>query len=213
MRLRICRRLPVILTLMFMIVAACFPASAEDQASSDILIVYFSRHGVSEGSFDTDTDAVSSARLTVGNTETLARIIQTQTGGDLYQIRTVMTYPKDFDEAHEVARGQLNRDERPELMDRIENLESYTTIFLCYPNWWSELPMPVRTFLDSCDLSGKTILPLCVSKGGGFGKTLETLYALLPEANLLEGLNVPEAELDTAENIIAQWISEQMGGN
>ena len=73
--------------------------------------------------------------------------------------------------------------------------------------------MPVRTFLDSCDLSGKTILPLCVSKGGGFGKTLEKLAAILPEANLLEGLNVPEAELDTAENIIAQWISEQMGGN
>ena len=57
------------------------------------------------------------------------------------------------------------------------------------------------------------ILPLCVSRGGGFGKTLEKLAAILPEANLLEGLNIPEAELDTAEKKMTQWISEQTGGN
>ena len=48
---------------------------------------------------------------------------------------------------------------RPELASRLENLQRYDTIFLGYPIWNADLPMPVYTFLETYDLSGKTIVP------------------------------------------------------
>jgi flavodoxin len=86
-------------------------------------------------------------------------MIQKKTGGDLFHIETVTAYPKDYTETTEVAKDELRSKARPKLTGRVENMGAYDFIFPGYPNWWGTSPMAVFTFLESYDLSGKTIVP------------------------------------------------------
>ncbi len=56
---------------------------------------------------------------------------------------------------------------RPEIEGNVSNIEDYDTVFLGYPNWWADMPMPVYTFLDNHDLSGKTVYRFCTHEGSG----------------------------------------------
>jgi flavodoxin len=58
-------------------------------------------------------------------------------------------------ETTEVAKKEQNENARPELSSHVEDLDSYSVIFLGYPNWWGTMPMAVFTFLEECDFSGK----------------------------------------------------------
>ena len=53
----------------------------------------------------------------------------------------------------------------------VENMDQYDTIILGYPNWWASIPMPIASFLEEYDFSGKTILPFCSHGGGGLGQS------------------------------------------
>ena len=65
-----------------------------------------------------------------------------------------------------------------------DDLDRYDTVILGFPNWWADLPMPVYTFLESCDLSGKTIIPFVTHGGSGFSNTLNTIARLQPNAQV-----------------------------
>ena len=64
----------------------------------------------------------------------------------------------------------------------MENLDQYDVILLGYPNWWADLPMPLYTFLDEYDLSGKTIIPFVTHGGSHASRTVETIAQLQPNA-------------------------------
>ena len=137
------------------------PASTETPSSdgSNILIAYF---GVPETD-GTDTVANASRVATqdgvAGNTQFIAQAIQQAVGGDLFAIETVQEYPGTHAPLLEFAYNELREDARPELAGQIENLDQYDVIFLGYPNWNADLPMPLYTFLESYDFAGKTIVP------------------------------------------------------
>ena len=129
--------------------AAESSAEAEQSAVSDgnILIAYFSVP-------ETDgVDTVAGASRVVvdgevlGNNQYIAQLIQQETGGELFRIETVQEYPGSHDPLLEFAYNEKADDARPELSTHIENLESYDTIFLGYPNWNADPPMPLYTFL------------------------------------------------------------------
>lgn len=130
-----------------------------DGESNGILIAYF---GVPETD-GTDTVAnasrVSTADGVVGNCQFIAQAIQQAVGGDLFAIETVQEYPGTHQPLLDFAYDELRRDARPELSGEIENPDDYSVIFLGYPNWNADLPMPLYTFLESYDFSGKTISP------------------------------------------------------
>ena len=94
---------------------------------------------------------------------------------------------------------------RPALATQIENLEQYDTIFLGYPNWWGDMPQALYTFLESYDLSGKTIIPFCPHGGSGFSRTQSTIAELQPEATVREdGLAISRNDVaDSAEQVTA----------
>ncbi len=60
---------------------------------------------------------------------------------------------------------ELRQNARPELSSAIENLDNYNVIFLGYPNWNADLPMPLHTFLDTYDLSRKNVVYSLVDFG------------------------------------------------
>lgn len=184
-------------------------ASAGETAASgsNILIAYFSVP-------ETDgTDAVAGASRVVidgevlGNTQYLAQLIQEETGGDLFRIETVQEYPGSHDPLLEFAYNERAEGTHPELASQISGLENYDMIFLGYPNWNSDLPMLLYTFLESYDFSGKTIIPFTSHGGSGFSGTIGTISEMQPGADVLDnGFSVSRNNVADAQNDLADWI-------
>ena len=142
-----------------------------------------------------------------GNTEGVADLIAQQTGGDLFEIAPATPYTDDYDTLLDIARQEQAEDARPELANTVENWDSYDVVFVGYPNWWSDAPMAVYTFLESYDFTGKTLVPFNTSSSGGFGRSLDGVAQSAPGAEILEGLALTERELDDASNQVSAWLS------
>ena len=132
----------------------------------------------------------------------------TDTQGDLFQIEAVRKYPGSHDALLETAYEELADDARPELASQIENLDNYDVIFMGYPNWNSDLPMPLYTFLEEYDFSGKTIIPFTTHGGSGFSGTIRTIQELQPDATVSEdGLSISRNSVPDAQGNVADWIA------
>ncbi len=141
-----------------------------------------------------------------GNTEQVAQLIQQATGGDLFEIAPATPYTDDYDQLLDIARQEQSEGARPELADQVENWDSYDTVFVGYPNWWSDAPMAVYTFLESYDWTGKTLIPFNTSASGGFGRSLDGLTESAAGANILEGLSFTSNTLGDAQNEVTAWL-------
>ena len=186
--------------------------STQNGGSSNILVAYFSRVG--NTNWENGVDAVASASLNVqngeyvGNAEVLAKMAQQATGGDLFLIQTVNTYPSDYRKTTDKAKDEQNDNARPALASHVENMDAYDTIVLIYPNWWGTLPQPLFTFLEEYDFSGKTILPLCTHAGSSMGSSERDISRLCPNATLLDGLAVAGSGVNSARSNVEAWIND-----
>ena len=141
-----------------------------------------------------------------GNTRQMAQMIQTETGGDLFEIEPAESYTEDYDTLLDVAQQEQTDDVRPELASQVENWDSYQVVFVGYPDWWGDAPMLIYSFLESYDWEGKTLIPFCTSGGSGFGRSLDRLPDSAPGAEIEEGLHIPGSSIDGAEEEVASWI-------
>ena len=142
-----------------------------------------------------------------GNTENAAQIIQEQTGADIIELNPAEPYSSNYSEVLDQAQKDMNADARPELANHVENMEQYDTILLGYPNWWATIPMPVATFLEEYDFSGKTIIPFCSPGGGGFGQSITDISKLAPNSRIGEGLSIHYSGGTSLENDITTWLN------
>ena len=183
------------------------PVQAEDAgitagSAGNILVAYFSR--ASNTALD-GADAVSSASLQIqddgtaeGNARQMAEWIADETGADLYPIQTMYTYPVDYDQTVDVGEGQDEDGVHPLLINPID-LSSYDMIYLVYPIWHYTLPAPMVSFLEDYDLSGRTVCCFTTSGGSGFADTIEKIQQAEPEADVVEGMTVPQSRISDAE--------------
>jgi len=165
------------------------------------LIAYFSRKGQNYLSGKI-------VDLKVGNTEVVADMIQKRTGGDMFHIEAVTAYPNDYTETTEVAKNELRAKARPKLTGQVENMGAYDVIFLGYPNWWGAPPMPVFTFLESYDLSGKTVIPFCTHEGSGMGHSVQDIIKACPKATVQKGVAILGSSASSADSTVSGWIDE-----
>lgn len=186
------------------------PQAAQDEiqvGDGNILIAYFS---VMETA-GVDTVAGAS-RMAVngealGNNQYIAQLIQKETGGDLFSIETARKYPTTHDPLLEFAYEEKASDARPQLAARIENPDDYDVIFLGFPIWNADLPMPLYTFLEEYDFSGKTIIPFTTHGGSGFSGTLQTISELQPNAMIVtDGLSISRNDVAKAESEVTSWV-------
>jgi len=155
--------------------------------SSDILVAYFSA---------------------TGTTEQIAGWIAGQTGGVLYQITPETPYtPEDLDYGDDSSRATVEQNDssaRPAISGMVDNMEGYDTVFLGYPIWFGQAPRIISTFLESYDLSGKTIVPFCTSGSSGIGSSDTNLHGLASDsANWLPG---ERFSANTSQGEIQEWI-------
>lgn len=123
--------------------------------------VYFSRVGNTD--FPSDIDAVTSASLNridgelKGNAELMADWIADEADCEVFEIVSEESYPVDYNATVDLAKQEQSDNKRPQLKYSIENIADYDTIWLAFPNWWADLPMPVYSFFEEYDLSEKNI--------------------------------------------------------
>lgn len=141
-----------------------------------------------------------------GNTRQMAEVIAQETGAELFEITPAAPYTDDYNELLDIAQREQSEGARPELSAQVENWDSYDTIFIGYPNWWSDAPMAVYTFIEAYDFNGKTIIPFNTSASGGFGRSLKGISESAAGATVLEGLALTESELGNVQDRVATWL-------
>lgn len=144
----------------------------------------------------------------VGNTEVIARKLQDKIGGDIFHIETVTPYPHDHYEIIDKAKEELHTNDRPEIKGSVEDMNSYETIILGYPNWWGTMPMAVKTFLEGYDFGGKTIIPYCTHEGSGMGHSESDLKKICPDSTILQGTPIHGADVEFADREVNRIINQ-----
>ena len=143
-----------------------------------------------------------------GNTAKLAQMIADETGGELFAVEPETPYSDDYTTVVDQAKVEQNENARPAVANRVENWENYDTVFVGYPNWWSDVPMVMLTFLESYDWNGKTVIPFCTSGGGGFGNGISSITTATSGATVLDGFHVSGSRVDNAQSDVTEWITE-----
>ena len=166
-----------------------------------ILVAFFSRTG----------ENYAVGHIEQGNTHIVAELIASATGGTLFRIEPATPYPDDYRACTEVAQREKRSKARPALVGDI-TAEEFDVIFLGYPNWWGDLPMPVYTFLERHDWQGKVVIPFCTHEGSGLSDTENLLRAACRGASVLNGLavrgSVAQNERETARKQVLEWLKQ-----
>ncbi len=136
----------------------------------------------------------------------IAKQIHNQLGGDIFEICAEEAYSSVYRDVVSRARKELRTEEKPKLMEDIETIGPYDTIFMGYPNWCNTFPALVLTFISNHDFSGKTIVPFCTHGGGGLGNSLKDFSKNCQAANILNGFSI-NGNLVSRNNIeVKNWL-------
>lgn len=143
-----------------------------------------------------------------GNTENVAKSIQSQTDSDIFEIVPATPYSDDYDTVVDLAQEEQRNNARPAISGNIENIEQYDVIYVGFPNWWGDMPMILYTFFDTYDLSGKTVALFCTSGGSGLSNTVNEVKSLEPNATITEGLHIGSGSSSNPDNAVREWLDD-----
>ncbi|SDA28827.1 Flavodoxin [Ruminococcus sp. YE71] len=207
------------MTIAAVLLTACGDSSDNNKDVKTVPInksaaVYFSRVGNTD--FPSDIDAVTSASLNridgelKGNAQLMAEWIADEADCEVFEIVSEESYPVDYDATVDQAKQEQADNKRPKLKYGFENIDDYDTIWLAFPNWWADLPMPVYSFFEEYDLSGKNIYVFITHEGSGYSSTVKTIRELEPDANVVEARSVKGGSVSDEENSIREFVKEQL---
>ena len=165
------------------------------------LVVYFSHTG----------ENYNVGYIEEGNTHIIAQMISDATGADIWEIAPLKPYPVNYNECIDVAKKELNANDRPAIQGDID-IDEYDVIFLGYPNWWGEPPMCIYTFIEKHNWDGKTVIPFITHEGSGMGGTDKRIANACKGANILTGKGlaiqgkVAQEHRDVAKSNVDSWL-------
>lgn len=151
------------------------------------LVVFFSHTG----------ENYSVGNISEGNTHIIAKMIGEATEGKLFEIVPEKEYPHDsYDKVVDIAKKEKAEKARPAIKGDVA-VEDYDVIFIGYPNWWADMPMPVYTFLEKHNWKGKIVIPFCTHEGSGLSATEKYISDVCKDATVIKGLAIKGS---TAQN-------------
>ena len=146
----------------------------KNNTDSKVLVVYFSRTG----------ENYNVGNVDVGNTAMVASYIKEYLKADSFEIVPIDKYPEKYDECTEVAQKEKDDNARPKIQGKINNFDSYDTVFIGYPIWWGDLPMIMYTFMEEYDFNGKNVIPFNTHEESGDAGTYQSIQSKLPNAKV-----------------------------
>ena len=173
-----------------------------DMTGKKVLVVYFSRTG----------EQYSVGNITEGNTAIIAKMIAEQTKADLFEVKLKNdTYPTAYKALTEVALSEKKANARPEIADDVENFADYDVVFIGSPNWWSDMPMVLYTFIEAHNWTGKTVIPFVTHEGSGLS-SIESKIKTATGAEMFEGLaiygHVAQNNRAQAKQNVTNWLKK-----
>ncbi len=150
-----------------------------------------------------------------GNTKRIAEQIKKSTGADIVRIDTLKPYTGSYDEIVEQGQREVNCSYQPEIKPLGADVADYDVIAVGTPTWWYTMAPAVLTFLNSCDWSGKTVIPF-QTHGGWPGHTLKDMKNACKGAEFVCEKDIRfdstgGAELVTKEAEIEAWLRKIKG--
>ncbi len=144
-----------------------------------------------------------------GETAKLARTLADIVKGDLFEIKPETPYTAaDLDWRDKASRSSVEMRDTPcrPAMAEQADVAPYDTIFVGFPIWWYEAPRIIETFLESCDLTGKTVIPFATSGGSDMGNTDSILQHSAPRANWKLGKRL---KANASAQEVAKWLESE----
>ena len=146
-----------------------------------------------------------------GNLDKMAHWVADETGGDIIRVLAKEEYPADYNDTADRAKTEKDDGLRPEITVSLtaEQIEKYDVVFFGFPVWWYDLPMPMWTFLESVDLSGKTVIPFFSHEGSSNGaSSLSTITTLAKGATVKtdDALSIRGGKVADSEKDVRDWV-------
>lgn len=141
------------------------------------------------------------------NTESIANHLDAILDAGLYEIVPEQPYTSadlNYNTDCRANREQNDASARPAISGNVDNMEQYDVIFLGYPIWHGQAPKIIYTFLESYDLSGKTIVPFCTSGSSGIGSSATNLHSLASTATWLNGQRFSGS---ASRSTVESWVN------
>lgn len=144
-----------------------------------------------------------------GSTKAVAETIADTTGGDLFEIQPEDPYT-DADLNWSDDNSRVTKEHEDESLrdvalttTKVENWDSYDTVFIGYPIWWGIAAWPVDNFVKENDFSGKTVIPFCTSASSGIGDSGQLLEKMAGSGNWQDGERFSSG---ASESEVADWV-------
>ena len=148
-----------------------------------------------------------------GVTKAVAEHLAKAADADLFEIKPETPYTRaDLDWTNKKSRSSIEMSDpnsRPKIAEKVSNMDSYDTVFIGFPIWWYVAPAIIKTFVESYDFSGKTIVPFATSGGSGMGKTVEALKPLCSSSAKWENGKMLNS---ISEQELNHWLSQYQEG-
>ena len=174
--------------------------NVQEMKNRKTLVVFFSRTG----------ENYAVGNIQKGNTHIIAEMIAEETGGTLFQVEPLKAYPEDYKKCTEVAKQEVESKARPAIKEDVA-VEDYDVIYIGYPNWWGDMPMPVYTFIEKHHWLGKTVIPFCTHEGSGLSDTENKLKKACEGATVLKGLAIrcttTQKSQEQARKTVISWLA------
>ena len=175
-------------------------SNAGNMESRKTLVVFFSRTG--------ENYAVGNIKK--GNTHIIAEMIAEETDGTLFQVEPLKAYPANYTKCTEVAKQEMESKARPAIKGDVA-VEDYDVIYIGYPTWWGDMPMPVYTFIEKHNWQGKTVVPFCTHEGSGLSDTEYKLKKACEGATILKDLAIrgttAQKSQEQALKTVINWLA------
>lgn len=181
------RKLLSLLLILSLLFIQVHPVMAKDTSKPKILIAYFSWSG---------------------HTKQIADEIHKQVGGDMFEITPKTPYTKDIDKLSGIALEEQEKNERPALKTHVKNMNQYDIVFVGYPCWWSNMPMPVFTFLEEYSFTGKMVIPFTSYGENVFGDSISSIKKIATNATIKKGLAIQEHKMNDLPMKVSTWLNE-----
>lgn len=176
-----------------------------------IIIVIAGIFAVSRIHANNSHDTLVAYFSATGNTKSVAEKLASSINADLFEIIPEQIYTtEDLNWRNDASRSSVemkDKNSRPMIASKIENIEQYKFVFVGFPIWWGREPSIIDTFMESYDFAGKTIIPFATSGSSDIGNTYENLQSLAPNAKVLNGKRFP---VDVSTDELRTWANEQM---
>ena len=167
------------------------------------LVIYFSRA-------DENYFGGSMKYIEKGNTEVVAEFIREITGAELFKVERKVPYSKDYMTCIKEAQDEQKRNELPELVKELADINDYDTIFIGGPIYWGTLPQPMFTQLSKLDFKEKTIMTFSTHEGSGLASIMMDIRKYAPTADIKPGLAILGSNASSSKQLLQKWIDEQL---